>query len=35
MFVAEHFLSDIMKEHGKHPISTDMVVFGIHKHVDS
>ena len=23
MFVAEHFLSDIMKEHGKHPISTD------------
>src|SRR6185437_6229068 len=23
MFVAEHFLSDIMKEYGRHPISTD------------
>jgi putative transposase len=23
MFVAEHFLSNVIKEHGKHPISTD------------
>ena len=23
MFVAEHFLSDIVKEYGRHPISTD------------
>jgi len=23
MFVAEHFLSNIVKEYGRHPISTD------------
>ena len=35
MFVAEYFLSNIVDEHGKHPISTDMVVIGIRKPVDS
>ncbi len=23
MFIAEHFLSDIVEEYGKHPVSTD------------
>ncbi len=34
MFVAERFISDVIKNHGKHPISTDGV-HGIHKHVGS
>ncbi|MDF2770318.1 MAG: hypothetical protein K0S91_3156 [Nitrososphaeraceae archaeon] len=31
MFVAEQFLSSLVKEYGKHPVSTDGVVHGIHK----
>jgi putative transposase len=23
MFIAEHFLSNLLKEYGKHPVSTD------------
>lgn len=34
MFVAERFLSSLVQEYGKHPVSTDMVVHGIHKHVN-
>ncbi len=30
MFVAERFLSDIVKEQGKYPVSTDGAVHGIH-----
>jgi putative transposase len=29
MFVAEQFLSSLVKEYGKHPVSTDGVVHGI------
>ena len=28
--VAERFLSDVIKEYGEHPVSTDMEVLGIH-----
>ena len=36
MFVAERFISEVVDEHGKHLVSTDMVVLGIHhKHVNS
>ena len=36
MFVAEHFLSNVIKEYGEHPVSTDMEVLGIHhKHASS
>ena len=34
MFVAEHFLLDIVKEYGQHPVSTQMVEPGIHKHAN-
>ncbi len=34
MFVAEHFMSDIIQEHGKNSASTD-VENGILKHVSS
>jgi putative transposase len=30
MFVTERFLSDIVEKYGEHPVSTDMVVRGIH-----
>ncbi len=30
MFVEEHFLSDVVKEYDQHPVSTDLVVHGIH-----
>jgi putative transposase len=33
MFVVECFLSNVIKEYGKYPISTDRVVLGIHKHI--
>jgi hypothetical protein len=38
MFVAiERFMSEVVDEHGKHPVSTEMVEHGIlhHKHVNS
>jgi putative transposase len=35
VFVVERFLSNVIKEYGKYPVSTDRVVLGIrHKHVD-
>jgi putative transposase len=33
MFVAERFIADLVKNHGKHPISTEMVEHGILKRV--
>jgi hypothetical protein len=30
MFIAEHFLSNLLKEYGKHPVSTAMAGPGIH-----
>ena len=35
MFVAERFIADLVKNHGKHPISTEMVERGILKRLDS
>jgi hypothetical protein len=32
--VAERFLSDILEEYREYPVSTEMVVIGIHKHVN-
>jgi putative transposase len=32
MFVAERFLSNVIKEYGEHPVSTDMEALGIHQH---
>jgi hypothetical protein len=34
MFVAERFLSNLLKEYGKYPVSTDGGTCGILKHVD-
>ncbi len=34
MFVKERVISQVVGEHGKHPISTE-VVFNIHKYVNS
>src|SRR4051794_34067429 len=34
ILVAEQFLQELIKKYGKNPVSTDMVVHGIHKHVD-
>jgi hypothetical protein len=31
MFVAERFLSGIVRDYGKHPVSTEMVALGILK----
>jgi hypothetical protein len=32
MFVdIERFISDVVEEHGEHPVSTEMEVLGIHK----
>jgi transposase-like protein len=31
MFIAERFLSNLLKEYVKHPDSTGMVAHGIHK----
>jgi hypothetical protein len=30
MIVAERFLSNVIKEYGEHPVSTDIEVLGIH-----
>ena len=35
MFVAERFVADLIKNHGKHPIATEMVEHGILKCLDS
>ena len=35
ILVAEQFLQELIQKYGKNPVSTDMVVHGIHhKHVD-
>jgi putative transposase len=34
MFIAERFLQGLVKEYGKHPISTDGGIPGIHKSAD-
>ena len=34
MLIAERFIDDLVRIHGKHPISTD-VELGIHRLVDS
>ena len=33
ILIAEQFLKNLIKEYGKHPLSTDMVEHGIHKHM--
>jgi hypothetical protein len=33
--VARRFLYGVTKTHGGHPVSTEMVVYGIRKHVAS
>lgn len=36
MLIAEHFIHSLVEKYGKHPVSTDSVVHGIHhKPVDS
>ena len=36
MFVAERFVADLIKIHGKHPVSSDGGTwYGIHRHVSS
>src|SRR5215210_4027129 len=35
MFIAERFISGLIKIHGPHPVSTDGEVLGIHRLVDS
>jgi hypothetical protein len=34
MFVIEKFLNSLVKDYGKHQISTDMVIHGIHMFVN-